>query len=281
MNRTTAYPTILDSIKLIIIMLIAFYFSAFMVIFVEDLYNISLTSNPYADIFICVVSEGFAIFYGYKKSNFSYRDIFIFRKISLLLLIPIAISIIGLGIIASELNNIIQICFSTNINYDSNFQSTFDTKILFIGSIIRTVIMTPILEETLFRGIILKGFLKNYNKSTAIIVSSLLFGIIHPHIGQALAAFIVGIFFAWLYIKTKSLLASIFAHFVDNGISSMLTYVFNINIKGYNLNTNVVEHQPLWFNLLGLTLIILGFVILTKIFNKSNSKVQNSVKEYY
>lgn len=281
MNKTTAYPTILDSIKLIIIMLIAFYFSAFMVIFVEDLYNISLTSNPYADIFICVVSEGFAIFYGYKKSNFSYRDVFIFRKISPSLLIPIAISIIGLGIITSECNNIIQISSSTNINYDANFQSTFDTKILFIGSIIRTVIMTPILEETLFRGIILKGFLKNYNKSTAATVSSLLFAIMHPHISQAFEAFIVGIFFAWIYIKTKSLLSSIFAHFVGNGIACILTYVFNIKIMGYNLNTDIVEHQPLWFDFLGLTLIILGFAILTEIFNKSNSKEQNSVKENY
>lgn len=270
MNKTKAYPTILDSIKLLLIMLIAFCFSDLIIAMVENFYNISLTSNPYANIFICVVGEGCAIFYGYKKSNLSYRDIFILRKISPLLLIPITISIIGLDIITSECGNIIQICFSTNINYDANFQSTFDTKILFIGSIIRSVIISPLLEELLFRGIILKGFLKNYSKFTAIILSSLLFAIMHPHISQAFEAFISGIFFAWIYIETKSLLPNIFAHFVTNGIASILTYVLQIKISGYNLNTNIVAHQPLWFDFLGIILTILGIVILVKIFNKKN-----------
>lgn len=278
MDETKAYPTILGSIKLILIMLLAFGFSDLIIAIVEKFYNISLDSNPYADIFICVVSEGFAIFYGYKKSTLSYRDIFIFRKISPLLLIPIAISIIGLDIISSECGNIIQICFSTNINYDANFQSTFDTKILFIGSIIRSVVISPILEELLFRGIILRGFLKNHSKFTSIIVSSLLFAIMHPHISQAFEAFIVGIFFAWIYIKTKSLLPNIFAHFVANGIGCTLTYGLNININGYNLNSNVVEHQPLWFDFLGISLTILGFIILIKAFNKNDS---NEIKRTF
>ncbi|MBC2435837.1 CPBP family intramembrane glutamic endopeptidase [Clostridium saccharobutylicum] len=66
--------------------------------------------------------------------------------------------------------------------------------------------------------------MKNYSKFTAIIVSSLLFAIMHPHIGQASEVFIVGIFFAWIYIKTKSLLSSIFAHFVGNGIACTFIY---------------------------------------------------------
>lgn len=278
MRETKAYPTILDSIKLLLIMLIAFYFSYLIVTLVENLYNISLDSNPYADLFMTIFSEGFIIFYGCKKSNLSYNDISIFKKISPSLLFPISISIIGLGIITSECNNIIQIFFTTNINYDADFQSTFDIKILFISSIIRSIIISPILEEILFRSIILRGFLENYSKSTAIVVSSLLFAIMHPHVGQAFEAFICGIFFAWLYIKTKSLLSSIFAHVVDNGIASIFTYVFNIQIKGYNLNSNMVEHQPLWFDFLGLTFAIIGFVILMKIFNKNNSKEKNSVK---
>ncbi|AQS08277.1 hypothetical protein CLOBY_03490 [Clostridium saccharobutylicum] len=118
MQKSKAYPTILDSIKLILILLTAFGFSDLIIAIVENFYNISLYSNPYADIFICVVIEGFAIFYGYKKINLSYRDIFIFRKMSSLLLIPIAISIIGLGIITSEFNNIIQIYFYTKMFFE-------------------------------------------------------------------------------------------------------------------------------------------------------------------
>lgn len=268
MTKPKTYPTILDSIKLLIIMLIAFYFSYIIVTLVGSYYNISLELNPYAEIFMCIVSEGFVIFYGCKKSNLSYEDISILEKMSSLTLIPIAISTIGLSIVASELGNILQIYFSTNINYDSNFQSTFNKKFLFIGSIIRSVIISPILEEMLFRDIILKGFLKNYSKVTAIVVSSLLFAIMHRHIGQAFETFVAGIFFAWLYIKTNSLLSNIFAHCIYNGICCVLTYILNINIPGYNLNTNVVEHQPIWFDFLGLSLTIIGFLLLITIFNK-------------
>ena len=53
--------------------------------------------------------------------------------------------------------------------------------------------------------------------------------------------------------------------------------MFNIQIKGYNLNSNMVEHQPLWFDFLGLTFAIIGFVILMKIFNNNNSNQINSI----
>jgi membrane protease YdiL (CAAX protease family) len=41
------------------------------------------------------------------------------------------------------------------------------------------VIMAPLTEETLCRGLILNGFLKNYSRRKAMIVSALLFALLH------------------------------------------------------------------------------------------------------
>jgi len=81
------------------------------------------------------------------------------------------------------------------------------------------VIAAPVLEEILFRGIILDGFLKNYKPIHAICVSAFLFGLIHGNLAQGFGAFILGIFFGWVYWKTKSIIPCILLHAVNNGVA--------------------------------------------------------------
>lgn len=74
------------------------------------------------------------------------------------------------------------------------------------------VIAAPVLEELLFRGIILDGLLKNYSPITAILISSLLFGIAHLNPWSFINGLIIGIFSGWVYFKTRSVLPSIIIH---------------------------------------------------------------------
>lgn len=77
-------------------------------------------------------------------------------------------------------------------------------------------IMAPVLEEILFRGIILDGYLKNYNPAKSIVISALLFALIHGNIAQGIGAFVMGIVVGVLYWRTQSLLLCIGLHFVNN-----------------------------------------------------------------
>ena len=54
-------------------------------------------------------------------------------------------------------------------------------------------VAAPILEEMLFRGIILKYLLKKYRPLTAIIISSLVFGLFHMNIWQFVGAGLLGL----------------------------------------------------------------------------------------
>lgn len=77
---------------------------------------------------------------------------------------------------------------------------------------IALVIAAPILEELIFRGIMLDGLLRIYSPTKAIVVSSLLFGVIHLNPAQFVGGALVGGFMGWVYFHTRSVLATILIH---------------------------------------------------------------------
>ncbi|WP_255266358.1 CPBP family intramembrane glutamic endopeptidase, partial [Streptococcus sobrinus] len=80
------------------------------------------------------------------------------------------------------------------------------------------LIISPITEEVLFRYLIFKNLYKIYGLTPALLVSSLSFGLIHLQfgLGQSLAAITLGLFLAYLYQKTDSLLFIITIHLTAN-----------------------------------------------------------------
>jgi membrane protease YdiL (CAAX protease family) len=88
------------------------------------------------------------------------------------------------------------------------------------------VIVAPIGEEFIFRGIILDGLLNRYSAWKAIMFSALLFGIAHLNPWQFVPAFILGIFFGWIYYNTqKNVLHTIILHSIVN-LSGFITHFF-------------------------------------------------------
>jgi sodium transport system permease protein len=85
------------------------------------------------------------------------------------------------------------------------------------------VAVTPaICEEALFRGFILNG-LRRMGAVPAIGISALLFGIAHASIYRLLPTFFLGIVFGLIVWRTGSLLCSIVAHALNNGLLATMT----------------------------------------------------------
>ncbi len=95
-----------------------------------------------------------------------------------------------------------------------------------ISSFLMTVVFAPILEELFCRGIILRGLLKHLSPVKAILWSAAFFGIIHMNPWQAIPAFLIGVLMGWIYWKTRSLWATIFIHFINNGFAYIITIFF-------------------------------------------------------
>lgn len=103
---------------------------------------------------------------------------------------------------------------------------------------ILAIIIAPVFEEIMMRGIILEGLLNKYKPVTAIITSALLFGLIHLNIPQLINAALLGVILGIIYYKTRSLILCISAHATNNLIGLGLSYTsFSPSIISFFLGT--------------------------------------------
>ncbi len=97
------------------------------------------------------------------------------------------------------------------------------TRTLPIFMIIPAMI-APILEEIIFRKIIFGTLYTRTNFWIAALLSSFIFGIIHQEFEHILIYSSMGFVFAFLYVKTKSILTPIIVHISLNSFSMIMQY---------------------------------------------------------
>lgn len=103
---------------------------------------------------------------------------------------------------------------------EQDYQAALQTLIKSpVSSLIQVCILAPIVEEILMRSFILNGLKNTYNIPTALIMSTILFAILHFNWVQTFSALICGIILGLLYIKTDSIICCIVAHCGYNIIS--------------------------------------------------------------
>lgn len=96
---------------------------------------------------------------------------------------------------------------------------TDDPVVMFITA----VVMAPIFEEIIFRGIMQKGLInKGIEPWKAILFSSVVFGLVHANPWQFVGAVLLGCVLGLVYYKTKSLLLPMLLHAFNNLCSSIL-----------------------------------------------------------
>ena len=202
--------------------------------------NNYINSKTLLIIFITMIIFIPILYKGYKKhkkeNNFKIKNIFI----------PVA-----LGITISLIYNI----SLYNLNNVIHFTNMFElSKLPIIVQIISSGICGPILEEFIFRGIVYNK-LKMFNKKmTALILTSIIFGIVHSNIINGIYAFGVSFILIYLYEKYKTLKAPILMHiFLNTTIILMLPLI----IKNY-----------ITFNLYLLIMSIIILIIINKYIKK-------------
>jgi membrane protease YdiL (CAAX protease family) len=85
-----------------------------------------------------------------------------------------------------------------------------------VGTLLRSSFVGPVLEETLFRGVIFAGLARNYRLSTALVASSLIFALSHYNPAQFIGPLLSGLLFAAAYQRTSSLLPCFLGHGLNN-----------------------------------------------------------------
>jgi hypothetical protein len=105
------------------------------------------------------------------------------------------------------------------------FLSSEETVAPFLHNLLNLIVLivvAPIAEELIFRGILFQRWATKWGVTRSLIVSSLLFGILHANI---IGLSVFGLMMALLYIKTRTLIVPIACHALNNLAAVGLDYV--------------------------------------------------------
>ncbi len=119
-------------------------------------------------------------------------------------------------------------------------------------TIVLVSVLPAIGEEVLFRGGVARG-LKRKNYLFAILMSGLMFSIFHGNAAQTVHQFFIGMVFAYLYFVTGSLLASMFAHLLNN----LFAVLFELALANVNITLSLGAEIAIW-----VVVCIIGFVAM-------------------
>jgi sodium transport system permease protein len=114
-------------------------------------------------------------------------------------------------------------------------------------------------EESLFRGAMLSAFKRRWPAWMAIVVTGLLFGLLHVSVHRMPVTAASGIVLAYLVYRTGSIYTSMLAHFMLNAASLLAAARFSSFIDAYRIDQ---EGEPLWFFGLALAVLVLGILIV-------------------
>jgi len=117
-------------------------------------------------------------------------------------------------------------------------------------------------EEMFFRGLLLGTLLKRkVHPVAAIIASGFFFAIAHFQFTNTLAIWVLGSFLGYLYYVSGSLWLPVAAHFINNFLSVLLKYLYNIGV----ISTDVTDTATPWYITLASFVLFFGCLYL---FNK-------------
>lgn len=89
------------------------------------------------------------------------------------------------------------------------------------------VVITPIVEEILFRGFILAWLTLALGNLKGMIIASALFALVHLDLDVMPPIFVSGMLIAWLYMRTGSLWPPIAMHALSNAVATVQYEFFN------------------------------------------------------
>ena len=146
-----------------------------------------------------------------------------------------------------------------------------DNFFIFITFIFTHALIAPLIEELTFRGIILPNLAQKYNPLIAIMITSVLFTLIHPS-NRYLDVFIFSILVAWITLKTSHIIYAFMIHAGYNFLSWILE-VHNVMLLFTNKAPETVKNASTWSNELSLIIFIIPITWLLKKLLKKTTKV--------
>ena len=89
-------------------------------------------------------------------------------------------------------------------------------------------LLVPLAEELVMRGAVLRALLmwKPDRHWLMIVISALLFALIHLNLAQMPHAFLIGLLLGWMFYRTNSIVPTVAYHWANNTVAFILTKLY-------------------------------------------------------
>lgn len=99
-----------------------------------------------------------------------------------------------------------------------------DNHTTLVTGFLLACVVAPIFEELFYRGVIL-SLLKGYGSGAAIVISAALFALGHNSVTILVSPFVLGMFLAYVTLRSENVVLAMVLHFESNLISWFLTNI--------------------------------------------------------
>jgi membrane protease YdiL (CAAX protease family) len=186
---------------------------------------LGLYRNPLALALPTLVGSAAALVYGYSK-NFvrtgdRFRAVFSFAPVPVHLFFFVLVTVVGLLLVNLQLTRAVLRLIPPPSAFSRILADTIRPGQPWTA-LVAVVLVAPVSEELLFRGLVLHAFIARYGARKAMITSAILFALVHGNPWQFCTGLLFGLFLAWCFVRTQSLLPCLLAHIANNSIAFFL-----------------------------------------------------------
>jgi uncharacterized protein len=145
----------------------------------------------------------------------------------------------------------------------TKFLTDFKTPTQLIVAMVVVAVLAGISEELIFRGVLQNITLRAFgNPHVAIWFAAFVFSFIHLQFYGFFPRMLLGALFGYLYYWTKNIWVPMFAHFVNNGFTLLMAYLYSTKAVDVNIEDTKSVPLTMAFGSLLLTTLILRWIYL-------------------
>jgi len=144
----------------------------------------------------------------------------------------------------------------------TKFFTTFDSTGEFLFGLLVIAVLPAIGEELVFRGILQPELYRaTGNHHAAIWISAIIFSAFHMQFFGFVPRMLLGALFGYLYVWSGNLFLAMFAHFVNNGFSVLMMYLYQKGVITVDMESS--DSAP-WSVALIFTIVFAGLLYYFK-----------------
>lgn len=253
------YPGVFQAVGLLVLLVGVVIFLAIPIAIFSFVGHNKLIASPVVGVIVDQVANAIIIAWGFRKTKASLREVFPFNPLRPALLFPIILCVLGLGIVSSNFVLLVKTMFPPPDWVTSSFIDLLRTRYGLAFLSVEFLVMAPITEELLFRGLLLHGFLPRYGEARGVLASAILFGAFHTNLWQFSSAVLGGLLLGWLFVETRSLVPCMIGHAINNLFPLVLSFLVIRNPHG-RIIAALGPHpiEPPWLVLTGAAVLAVG-----------------------